>query len=363
MPRIKPPRKVEELPEVIEDPTPPTEDVVIELSDDEIDGLPAIETVGQQQQPDVQVQKPEPQEEPDDAIKRAVEAQQRAEQYAQQVAQERDEAIRRAREHEENFARERGERADAEYNSILTGISAEENAIEKAEADYAAAMQANEWTTAAKAQREMAIASARLDRLQFTKREYDQVRDAAKTNPPQQQQPEPRRTLSVEENIAALNVPAEAKTWLRAHPELISDPAQRDALGAAHDYIVKRRHIAQFSRDYFEALDTEFGFKGVQAQPTAAAAPAASAAQPQQQQRRSVPMAAPVSRDVPTASGQRQTSSQITLSPEEREIARSSFSDPTGKMTNADKERLYAMNKAKLIRERAAGRYPARERA
>lgn len=70
-----------------------------------------------------------------------------------------------------------------------------------------------------------------------------------------------------------------------------------------------------------------------------------------------MPMTAPVSRDVPMLSGQRQASAPgMTLSPEERVIARNSFSDPS--MSDAQKERIYAMNKARLQRERAEGRYP-----
>lgn len=72
-------------------------------------------------------------------------------------------------------------------------------------------------------------------------------------------------------------------------------------------------------------------------------------------------MTAPVSREVPSSSGERPASTGMTLTAEERFIARNAFTDPN--MTNAQKEKLYAMNKAKLQRERAAGRYPARERA
>ena len=71
-------------------------------------------------------------------------------------------------------------------------------------------------------------------------------------------------------------------------------------------------------------------------------------------------MTAPVSRDVPTASGQRQTSTGVTLSPEERFIARNSFSDPN--MSDAEKERLYAQQKSRLHQMRRDGTYPERER-
>ncbi|MES5485950.1 hypothetical protein QMZ05_24620 [Bradyrhizobium sp. INPA03-11B] len=73
------------------------------------------------------------------------------------------------------------------------------------------------------------------------------------------------------------------------------------------------------------------------------------------QSTRSIPMAAPVTREVPMASGQRLSPSQIHLTQEERDIARNSFSDPN--MSNAEKERMYAMNKVKLARMKANGTY------
>jgi hypothetical protein len=71
-----------------------------------------------------------------------------------------------------------------------------------------------------------------------------------------------------------------------------------------------------------------------------------------------MPVSAPVSRDVPTASGQRRTNS-VTLSAEEREVARNSFGSVNGApdLTPDQKERLYAQNKAKLARMRASGEY------
>jgi hypothetical protein len=74
-----------------------------------------------------------------------------------------------------------------------------------------------------------------------------------------------------------------------------------------------------------------------------------------------MPMTAPVSRDTPMLSGQRPTShGQVTLSPEERFIARNSFSDPN--MSDEAKERLYASQKARLQQMRRDGLYPERER-
>ncbi len=71
-----------------------------------------------------------------------------------------------------------------------------------------------------------------------------------------------------------------------------------------------------------------------------------------------IPMQAPVSRAAPGASGGHSPTS-ITLTAEEREIARNSFSSD---LTMEQRERLYAQNKAKLARMRADGSYPERER-
>ena len=66
-------------------------------------------------------------------------------------------------------------------------------------------------------------------------------------------------------------------------------------------------------------------------------------------------MSAPVSRDVPSASGQRQASTTMTLTEEERRIARTSYT--ADDMTDAQKEYAYAKNKQKLQRMRANGEY------
>jgi hypothetical protein len=70
--------------------------------------------------------------------------------------------------------------------------------------------------------------------------------------------------------------------------------------------------------------------------------------------RRSLPVSAPVSRDVPTISGAKvQDSRNVTLSPEERVIARGSYSW----MSHADAEREYGRQKLKLAAMRKAGTY------
>lgn len=74
----------------------------------------------------------------------------------------------------------------------------------------------------------------------------------------------------------------------------------------------------------------------------------------------SIPFTAPPSRDVPSmGGGKRQRDRGMTLSPEERLIARNAIVDRPDMppMSNAEKELLYARNKKRLLEMRASGEY------
>src|SRR5260221_707731 len=255
MPRLKPPpAKPEEL--EIEETTPPVGEVEIELSGD-----PSGETeIELKVSPTVQSE-PEPKPEPgveDNPLQKALDAQKHAEEMQRTAQRERDEARRQASEREEELHRERGDREDAQYNSVLTAIAAEQSTLDKAEGDYAAFAAAGDWASAAKAQRIIASASARLDRLEDGKQAFENKRE---TKPaPETRKPAPQDTpLDFEQRIQAL--PAPAKDWLRKHPEFINDTALNEKIGNTHNYLVKNKGIQQFSAAYFDALDDEFGLK------------------------------------------------------------------------------------------------------
>src|SRR5882672_3092225 len=283
----------------------------------------------------------------DDAVKKALEATQRAEELQRNVAEANrraDEANRLLRERDEELHRERGDRVDAEYNSVLTAIAAEQAALEQAKAAYTASAQAGDWVGAGDAQTAIARASARIDRLEDNKVAFDNRREQAKAAPPQQ----PTRQAAPDFETQIAGLPSEARTWLRAHPDYWSDPQKNLQIQSLHGYLVNHKRIPEFSREYFDEIDVQLGLK---------AAPAAQQQEPpiqQQPQRRTMPVTAPVSRDVPNTSGQRSTN-RITLTPEQREIARKSFT--ASDMTDEQKERLYAMNLQKLHRMRANGEY------
>ena len=66
-------------------------------------------------------------------------------------------------------------------------------------------------------------------------------------------------------------------------------------------------------------------------------------------------MSAPVSRNAPSTSGSRHPADSNTLTAEERQIARNSFTDP--RMSNEQKELLYLRNRQKLHAMRRDGTY------
>lgn len=333
MPRLKPPRAQALAPRA--EPAP-NEEVTIDLDSPmeeprEVDLAPEPKPLVAAER--ATTQEPAPAE--DDAVKRALEATQRADALQRQLAQ--------AQVRETELSRDRD---DAQYNSVLTAIAAEQSTLDKAESDYAAFASAGDWGNAAKAQRIIATASARVDRLEENKQTFDVRREEAKRQPAREPAA-PAIERTTDQEIDRLGVPIAAKEYLRSHPELISDPNKRTRLGKVHSYIEDT--VSLYSTDYFRRLDEEFGFKS-STEPASGPTPT--------QPRRSMPVSAPVSRETHTPNGQRRNNS-ITLTPEEREIARNAFGSVHGApdLTPDQKERLYAENKAKLNRMRASGEY------
>ena len=89
--------------------------------------------------------------------------------------------------------------------------------------------------------------------------------------------------------------------------------------------------------------------------PPANAAPGAPMPEP----RRSMPLSAPVSRAMPTYTSGKPASNKMTLSPEEVQIAHASILDRPDmpKMTNAQKEYIYAQNKRRYQQMKEDGSY------
>lgn len=346
MPKLRQPPAKQELPE-IQDHAPPVEDIEIELSGDE-PGDAEIDLSAQPSSPIELVPSPDPAPKPsgdDDAMVRAAEATRRAD----ELQRTNTELQRQARERDEELARERGDKEQAQYDTLLGHISAQQEKLESARRAIRAAKSSGDMDAEIDAVEQMTDAKSQLSQLESGKAAFD-LRKVETRDPPEPRSSPPPTVQDFEAKISPL--PDTAKTWLRKHPEFMNDPTLNKKIGAAHNYLTDVKGVEAFSAAYFDALDDQFGFK---------VAPAADPAPQPQPQRRSIPMSAPVSRDVPTPSGLRQPSSKMTLTAEERQIARSAFT--AADMTNEQKELAYARNKQKLQKMRASGEYPNSERS
>jgi hypothetical protein len=143
------------------------------------------------------------------------------------------------------------------------------------------------------------------------------------------------------------------RSFLKANPSLVLNDEHRRAATSAYQAALRSGVDADS-----EAMD-EHMLEGVrrlhqhpiEAEPSMLPPIDRTADQPQSR-RPSIPVSAPVSRDVPSPSGRRMSELRnITLSAAEREIARNSY----GGGTPEEKEYSYALQKAKMLRMREQG--------
>jgi hypothetical protein len=248
-----------------------------------------------------------------------------------QEAAAREEALRRQFEDQgRNFQTAVNQRGRAEFDAISNGIMAAQAEVDAATQEMGVYGDAQDWGGMAKAQSRLARAQTRMVQLEDAKANFEARLEQIKQQPPQQQQfGDP-----VENHIAAMTgVNNAQKEWLRAHPETISDPEKNSYLRAAH-YKSQRENISAGSPEYFKFIEEQLGYRQ-----SAASEPETDELPPQV-------VAAPPSREAPSATG-RTTPTRVTLTAEERQIAAAS----------GISEIEYARNKLKLMEMKRAGQY------
>jgi hypothetical protein len=183
---------------------------------------------------------------------------------------------------------------------------------------------------------------------------------------------------SIEQHIDGIpDLSDHKRDFLKTHPEFVTDnfkmnlmrKAYADALAAG--YVDDTRELNEaVLRGVASHVKYMRDHQALQVAPLRSDEPTRSSPPPPQRQavqpdadlqelkpppappiRRSIPVTAPVSREIPTASGQRQSSRQITLTPEEREVAHLSFRHLPADQAEAQ----YALNKARMLRLKAEG--------
>jgi hypothetical protein len=123
---------------------------------------------------------------------------------------------------------------------------------------------------------------------------------------PQEPQEQP---LTVEQIIESSGLPERAKSWLRAHPDYITDMAKNAQIQKMH-HVAEYQAGSEFTDMYYERLERLLGLKPetngaaqpVHRQPVRQSAPV--------RQQGAVPVSAPPHRDVPSFSTGKSTAEQ-----------------------------------------------------
>ena len=225
-------------------------------------------------------------------------------------ARQEAERIQQQREQESSSYRIRAE--DAEYDAILNAIGHAQAEAERAQNDIAVFSEAGDHKSVAEAQRKLARAESRLVQFEDAKAaiEDQKSRQAAmakqQATHPQEPVQQGGRQPSIEEYIDQIpNLLQSQKDWLKAHPETMSDKDTNMLLQAAH-IETTRMNIRPGTKQYFNHIERRLGY-----------------AEPEEEEEEvtKTPVAAPPSKTATSPSTGRPSSSKITLTPEQREMA------------------------------------------
>jgi hypothetical protein len=169
-----------------------------------------------------------------------------------------------------------------------------------------------------------------------------------------------RQAPTIEQHIDAIpGLSSHKRQFLKAHPKMATDPAEARAMSFHYNAALNagvQDDSPEMDRFILAGMFREREHEAKTAPPPAEAARPTPAAMPRKS---SLPMSAPVSRDVPSYSSGKPVSNKMTLSPAEVAIARASFVDRPDmpRMSNAQKEYIYAQNKRRYLQMKADGSY------
>lgn len=256
----------------------------------------------------------------------------RAAEHERQLA----EARQRAQDLEARSAEYQNSELEAQYDSVLNALAAAESEAQSAENALAQAAERGDYKAQAEAQRKLSRAEASLLNLEQGKSALEAKRESLKNTPIKK---DPPANDPFESAIAAL--PDSAKTWLRGHPEFMTDPRKNAKIQALHWEAQDAGHAA-YSPGYFEFIEVGTGLRQAKVEDD-----------DDQPEPRRAPVSAPVSREIASPATGKVTPQKVTLSAEERQTARDSMPG----MDPGEAERIYAQNKLKLQQLKREGHY------
>jgi hypothetical protein len=212
---------------------------------------------------------------------------------------------------------------DAEYDAILNAIGAAESEAQAAQRDIAAATEVTDAKAVAEASRRLARAESRLSQLEDGKFAIERAKTEAAARAkqaPRQQQAAPQQNITVDQYIDSIpNLLPSQRAWLKSHPDAMTDSKKNIRVQSAHNE-AEERGLQVGSTKYFQFLEERLGYR---AAPTEEDDDVEDA----NDRKAAAQVSAPPSRSATSPSTGRQTSTRITLTPEQREAARMSGVD------------------------------------
>lgn len=269
--------------------------------------------------------------------------------------QRRQEAERLAQRHGREADAARAEAETAQLTLLDRGIDGAKGEVAAYTGQLTAAYEAGDFKGAAEIQAKLSQATAKLDRLEATK---EDVVANGKRKPGEvaEGRVEAQSGSALDQYLEQFA--PEAQTWLRSHPECL--PPQLGGASHAHSkmmaghYAAMGQNVTPNTPDYFRVIEEHTGHRA----PVSAAAETKKAgeegdAAPAKKAAR-VPLAAPPSREVPTAprGPVRRQGNSVTLSRDQQETAKMSFPH----LTEKEAFSAYAKNLLELEAEGKIGR-------
>lgn len=311
-----------------------------------------VVTAGQQQEPfeppAPEVIEPEPAPQPDDnteELKRQVAALRQSEltarQQAAQAALQRDQAIQYAQERDAAFNRSRQEASDSRLEAITSGMAAAEAEIEEAKKAFRMSVIEQDVDAQVAANERLAEAKANLVNLTNGKAALERAITAEKERLQQVQQQRQQQAQQPQgDQLDRTNLPQTAKNWLRAHPEYLTDPRKNAKIQSLHWDVLDENH-EPFSAAYYVSLEEKLGLRSKPRQNVAEEEFEDDNPPP-----RKAIVSAPVSREAPSSTGNRQPG-LVRLTSAQREAAKMAG------ITEAE----YAKQVIELNKQKANGAY------
>lgn len=231
----------------------------------------------------------------------------RERQHLERVAREQAAELARA---QEEAVRARGEMVDVRRTTLDSSIVAAQAEADLARRDYQTALEVGDFTKAAEANWRLNKAAAQAALLEEKKQTFA----TEQPRPHEGSVRQPQRNADPVESYIENKSPR-TQSWLRAHPETITDPRMNNKTVAAH-YDALAEGYAVDTEGYFNYIDRKLGFAGQVNEPAETLAQEPPE-QPRQRQR-AAPPAAPVSRDPPRSE---KNTGRMYLTKGEQEVA------------------------------------------